>query len=73
MDGHKVKTTEEIEKGVDWAYYHLIALDYVERKFEASKIETTQLTSASNKDPDKYKKAYQRLRYITDRAQKLIR
>ena len=67
------ETDKESVREIDWAYYHLIALEYVERKFEAARQETSRLTDASNKDPDKYRKAYRRLLYITDKAQKLIR
>ena len=73
MDKNEPVQIKEIDKEIDWVYYHLIALEYVESKFEAARQETGRLTDASNKDPDKYKKAYKRLLYITDKAQKLIR
>jgi len=67
------ETCKESIKEIDWAYYHLIALEYVESKFEAARQETSKLADAANKDPDKYRRAYRRLMYITDKAQKLIR
>ncbi|MFA5021282.1 MAG: hypothetical protein WC517_04460 [Patescibacteria group bacterium] len=73
MDNDGTKASKESVKEIDWAYYHLIALEYVESKFEAARQETSKLADAANKDPEKFRRAYRRLMYITDKAQKLIR
>lgn len=68
-EGRKINITKEME----WALYHLIALDYCESKLVAAKKEVYELTKTSNKDPTKYEKAYKKLNYITSMFQSLFR
>lgn len=66
MDGSK-------DKAADWAYYHLIAVEYAEKKLEAAKIKLDEMTSESNRDPAKYTKAYNYLRKVSDESQNIMK
>lgn len=61
------------DEAENWAYYHLIAVEYAEKKLEAAKIKLNELTSDLNRDPAKYTKAYNYLRKVSDDSQNIMK
>ena len=60
---------EDREKLIELIYYHLVAINYSDSIIESVKTKLNLILNPKNKNPEKYKEAYELLRKAIEKSQ----